>query len=89
MQCLGHKIIETAIMPLSNNSDAILSLNAPTKLKKLRFTGSVHYLKNSSRISHNFAFPQIPLLKTNNKLIWTIDRENKFNAIQTKIVEEK
>ena len=42
---LGHNITQTGITPLSNKTDAIGKLSAPSNLKKLRsFMGSVHHL---------------------------------------------
>ena len=44
MEWLGHNITQSGITPLSNKTDAIGKLSAPTNLKKLRsFMGSVHH----------------------------------------------
>ena len=45
IEWLGHNITQSSITPLSNKTDAIGKLSAPTNLKKLRlFIGSVHNL---------------------------------------------
>ena len=44
IEWLGHNITQTGITPLSNKTDAIGKLSAPSNLKKLRsFMGSVHH----------------------------------------------
>ena len=65
---------------------AILALDAPKTLKKLRsFLGSVHYIgkfiPNLAQISH----PLRPLLRKSSKFIWTTEHENCFQEIKTRI----
>ena len=54
---LGYHISQSGISPLESKTAAILSLEAPKTLKKLRsFLGSVHYIAkfilNLAQISH-------------------------------------
>ena len=76
---LGYHISQSVISPLESKTTAILALEAPKTLKKLRsFLGSVHYIgkfiPNRAQISH----PLRPLLKKNSKFIWTEEHENCF-----------
>ena len=66
---LGYNISQSGISPLQNKTAAILALEAPKTLKKLRsFLGSVHYIgkciQNLAQISH----PLRPLLKKTSNL---------------------
>ena len=46
IEWLGHNITQSGLTPLSNKTDAIGKLSAPTNLKKLQsFMGSVHHLE--------------------------------------------
>ena len=52
---VGQNITQTIITPLSNKTDAIGKLSAPSNLKKLRsFTGLVHHLGNSFHTCRNY-----------------------------------
>ena len=80
---LGYHISQSGILPLESKTAAILSLEAPKTLKKLRsFLGSVHYIgkfiPNLAQISHLLR----PLLKKSSKFIWTAEHENCFNEIK-------
>ena len=45
IEWLGHNITQSGVTPLSNKTDAMGKLSAPTNLKKLRsFMGSVNHL---------------------------------------------
>ena len=55
---LGYHILQSGISPLKSKTAAILALEAPKTLKKLRFfVGSVHYIRkfipNLAQISRN------------------------------------
>ena len=80
IDCLGYHISQSDISPLERKTAAILLLQAPKILKKLRsFLGSFHYIgkfiPNFAQISH----PLRPLLKKSSKFIWTAEHENCFN----------
>ena len=77
---LGFHISQSCISPLESKTAAILTLEAPKTLKKLRsFLGSVLYIvkfiPNLAQISH----PLRPLLKNSSKFIWTAENENCSN----------
>ena len=83
---LGYHISQSGISPLESKTAAILALEAPKTLKKLRsFLGSVHYIgkfiPNLAQISH----PLRPLLRKSSKFIWTAEHENCFKEIKTRI----
>ena len=83
---LGYHISQSGISPLESKTAAILALEAPKTLKKLRsFLGSVHYIRkfipNLAQISH----PLRPLLKKSSKFIWTAEHENCFTEIKNRI----
>ena len=80
---LGYHISESGILPLETKTAAILALEAPKTLKKLRsLLGSILYIgkfiPNLSQISH----PLRPLLRKSSKFFWTAEHENCF--IETK-----
>ena len=83
---LGYHISQSGISLLESKTAAILALEAPKTLKKLRsFLGSVHYIgkfiPSLAQISH----PLRPLLKKTSKFIWTEEHENCFNEIKNRI----
>ena len=83
---LGYHFSQSGISPLESKTAAILALEAPKTLKKLRsFLGSVHYIgkfiPNHAQISH----PLRPLLKRTSKFIWTEEHKNFFNEIKIRI----
>ena len=83
---LGYHISQSGISTLESKTAAILAIEAPKTLKKLRsFLGSVHYIgkfiPNLPQISH----PLRPLLKKTSKFIWTEEHENCFNEIKNRI----
>ena len=83
---LGYHISQSGISPLESKTAAILALEAPKVLKKLRsFLGSVHYIgkfiPNLAQISH----PLRPILKKSSRFLWTVEHENCFNEIKTRI----
>ena len=83
---LGYHISQSGISPLEIKTAAILALEAPKTLKKLRsFLRSVHYIgkfiPNLAQISH----PLRPLLKKSSKFIWTAEHENCFIKIKNRI----
>ena len=70
IEWLGHNITQTSITPLSNKTDAIGKLSAPSSLKKLRsFMGSVHHLGKFIPNLSQLCYPLRPLLKKNKKFI--------------------
>ena len=83
---LGYHISQSGISSLKSKTAAILTLEAPKTVMKLRsFLGAVHYIgkfiPNLAQISH----PLRPLLKQSSKFIWTAEHENCFNEIKTRI----
>ena len=83
---LRYHISQSGISPLETKTAAILALEAPKTLKKLRsFLGSVHYIgkfiPNLAQISH----PLRPLLKKSSKFIWTAEHENFLIKIKNRI----
>ena len=84
---LGHQISQLGISPIEGKTSAILALEAPKTIKKLRSSlGSIHYIgkiiPNLAQISH----PLRPLLKKTSKFIWIEAQENCFskkNAART------
>ena len=84
----GYHLSQLGISPFESKTAAILGLEAPETLKKLRsFLGSVHYIgkffTNLAQISH----PLRPLLKETSKLICTEEHENCFNEIKNRIAK--
>ena len=83
---LGYHISQSGISPLETKTAAILALEAPKTIKKLRsFLGSVHYIikliPNVAQISH----PLRPLLNKSSKFLWTTEHENCFIEIKNRI----
>ena len=83
---LGQNITQTDITPLSNKTDAIGKLSAPSNLKKFRsFMRSVHHLGKFIPYLSQLCYPLRPLLKKNTKFIWT--EEKQFTLIKEEIAE--
>ena len=83
---LGYHVSKSGISHLDSKTAAILALEAPKTLKKLRsFLESVHYIgkfiPNLAEISH----PLRPLLKKTSEIIWTEEHENYFNELKNRI----
>ena len=83
---LGYHISKLGISPLDSKTAAILALEAPKTLKKLRsILGYVHYIgkfiPNLAQISH----PLRPFLRKSSKFNWTAEHENCFKEIKTRI----
>ena len=83
---VGYHISQTGILPIESKTSAILALEAPKTLKKLRsFLGSVHYIvkfiRNIAQISH----PLRQLLKKTSKFVWTKVHNNCFIEIKNRI----
>ena len=83
---LGYHISQSGILPLESKTAAILALEAPKTLNKLRsFLRSVHYIgkfiPNLAQKSH----PLRPLLKKSSKFLWTAEHENCFTEIKNRI----
>ena len=88
IEWLGHSITQTGMTPLSNKTDAIEKLPAPSNLKKLRsFMGSVHHLGKFIPNLSQLCYPLRPLLKKNTKFIWTHEHEKQLLLIKEKIAE--
>ena len=67
IEWLCYNITQTGITPLSNKTDTIGKLSAPSNLKKLRsFMGSVHHLGKFIPNLSQLCYPLRPLLKKNN-----------------------
>ena len=85
---LEHNITQTGITPLSNKTDAIGKLSAPSNLKILRsFMGSVHHLGKFIPNLSQLCYALRPLLKKNTKFIWRDEYEKQFTLIKEKIAE--
>ena len=84
----GHNITQTGITPLSNKTDAIGKLSAPSNLKTLRsLMGSVHHLGKFIPNLSQLCYPLRPLLRKNTKIIFTDQHEKQFTLIKEKIAE--
>ena len=84
---LGYHIPKSGFSPLESKTSAILALEAPKTLKKLRFNlGSVHYISkftNLAQVSHSLR----PLLKKSSKFIRTDVHEICFSEIKNRIAK--
>ena len=61
---LGYHISQSGISPIESKTSAILALEAPKTLNKLRsFLGSVHYIRNFNPNLAQISHPLRPLLK--------------------------
>ena len=74
---LRHHISQSPISPLESKTSAILTLEAPKTIMKLRsFLGLVHnfskFIPNLAQVIH----PLRPLLKISSKFVWTDLHEN-------------
>ena len=83
---LGYHISQSGISPLESKTAAMLSIEAPKTLYKLRsFLRSVHYIgkfiPNLAQISHSLR----PLLKKSSKFFWTAEHKNCFNEKKNRI----
>ena len=79
IEWLGNNFTQTGITPLSNKTDAIGKLSAPSILKKIRsFMGSVHHLGKFIPNLSQLCYPLRPLLKKTKKFIWTDGHEKQF-----------
>ena len=88
MEWLVHNFTQTGITPLSNKTDSIGKLSAPSNLKKLRFfMGSDHQLGKFIPNLSQLCYPLRPLLKKNLKFIWTNEHDKQFTLIKEKIAE--
>ena len=88
IEWLGHHIAHSGVTPLSNKTNAIGKLSAPTNLKKLRsFMGSVHHLGKFIPNLSQLCYPLRPLLKKNTKFLWTEEHEKQFSLIKEQIAE--
>ena len=83
---LGYYITQSGTSTLESKTSAILSLQAPNTLKKLRsFLGSVHYISKFIPNLVQLYYPLRPLLRKSTKYIWTDEHTLHFNAIKTRI----
>ena len=85
---LGCQISQSRILPIENKTSAIVSLEAPKKLKKLSsFLGSENYISkfipNPAQISH----PLRLLLRKSAKFIETDNHENCFLEAKNRITK--
>ena len=88
IEWLGHNITKTIITPLSNKTDAVGKLSAPSNLKEPRsFMGSAHHLGKFIPNLSQLCYPLRPLLKKNTKFIWTDEHEKQLTLIKEKIAE--
>ena len=83
---LGYNITKSGTSTLEIESSAILSLQPPNTLKKLRsFLGSVNYISKFIPNLAQLCHPLRPLLRKSTKYIWTDEHTKHFNAIKTQI----
>ena len=60
---LGNHISQSGILPIESKTSAILSLEAPKTIKKIRsFLGSIHYISKFIPILAQISIPLRPLL---------------------------
>ena len=86
MNWLGFTFSQSGVKPIESKTAAIAEIKAPKTLKQLRsFLGSVHHLSkfipNLAKICH----PLRPLLKKNEKFLWTEYHQTHFEHIKTVI----
>ena len=80
---LGYHISQSGISPIEGKTSAILTLEAPKTLKKLRsFLGSVPYISKFNLSLAESSHPLRQLLKKSSKFIWTDVHENCFIEIK-------
>ena len=83
---LGFHFPQAFILPIKSKTSAILSLEAPKRVKKLRsFLRSVHYISKFIPSFAQISHPLRPLLKKLTKFIWTETNENCFFEITNRI----
>ena len=83
IEWLGHNITQSGVTPLSNKTDAVGKLSAPTNLKKFRsFMGSVHHLGKFIPNLSQLCYPLRPLLEKNTKFLRTDEHEKQFSLIK-------
>ena len=80
---LGFTFSQSGVKPIESKTAAIAEIKAPKTLKQLRsFLGSVHHLSkfipNLAKICH----PLRPLLKKNEKFLWTEYHQTHFEHIK-------
>ena len=83
---LGFTFLQSSVKPIESKTAAIAEIKAPKTLKQLSsFLGSVHHLSkfipNLAKICH----PLRPLLKKNEKFLWTEYHQTHFEHIKTVI----
>ena len=83
---LGFTFTQSGVKPIESKTAAIAEIKAPKTLKQLwSFLGRVHHLSkfipNLAKICH----PLRPLLKNNEKFIWTENHQTQFEKIKTTI----
>ena len=83
---LGFTFSQSGVKPIESKIAAIAEIKAPKTLKQLRsFLGSVHHLSkfipNLAKICHLLR----PLLKKNEKFIWSENHQTHFEHIKTVI----
>ena len=83
---LGFRISKNGVKSMESKTAAIAEIKVPKTLKQLRsFLGSVHHLSkfipNLAKICH----PLRPLLKKNEKFLWTENHQTHFEHIKTTI----
>ena len=83
---LGYNITQSGTSPLETKTSAILSLQPPNTLEKLRsFLGSVHYISKFIPNLAQLCNPFRPLRRKSTKHIWTDEHTRHFSAIKTQI----
>ena len=80
---LGYNITQSGTTPLETKTSAIVSLQPPKTLKKLRsFLGSEHYISKFIPNLAQLCHPLRPLLRKSTKYIWTDEHIKHFNALK-------
>ena len=83
---LGYNITQSGTSPLEIKTSAILSLQPPNTLKKLRsFLGLAHHISKFIPNLAQLCRPLSYLLRKSTKYVWTDDHTKHFNAIKTRI----
>ena len=86
IEWLGHNITQSGVTPLSNKTDAIGKLSAPTNLKK---TSIVYGFSTPFKKIHlsQLCYPLRSLLMKNSKFLWTDEHEKQLSLIKERIAE--
>ena len=84
INCLGFTFSKNGVKPIESKTAAIAEIKVPKTLKQLRsFLGSVHHLSKFIPNLAKICQPLRPLLKKNEKFLWTENHQTHFDHIKT------